>query len=76
MLIFRNWVATLSAERKAAVALKAGTSVAMLYQLASGHRAASNTLAAKIESASVGAVTRGDMNETCAQCPYFKKCGK
>lgn len=71
---FKKWVAALSTERKKNIASEAGTSVAMLYQLASGHRAASNELAARVETAANGEVTRGDMNATCRNCQYFIGC--
>lgn len=71
---FKKWVSGLSTERKKAIANGAGTSVAMLYQLASGHRGASNQLAGAIEAVSGSEIDRGDINATCRDCFYFKRC--
>lgn len=69
---FKKWVADLPINRKRSIADEAGTSVALLRQLASGHRGASSELAGRIESACDGEVLRGDINATCRNCQYYK----
>lgn len=56
-----EFMAEASAERREEVAQKAETTVAYLYQLAGGHRAASALLARRIENATDGEVTRADL---------------
>lgn len=76
---FKDWMATSTTHEKIKLANEAGTSAGHLYQLASGERDASANLAANLETAfkklhpSLG-ITRGDLNNACARCPYFKKC--
>jgi DNA-binding transcriptional regulator YdaS (Cro superfamily) len=73
---FREWMRTATVRQKRAAAARAGTSLSMLYQLASEARHASSELASRIETAVKGAVTRADVSETCAECKYYKKCKK
>jgi DNA-binding transcriptional regulator YdaS (Cro superfamily) len=73
---FKQWLKAATAGRKKEVAASAKTSVSILYQLGYGYRSASADLAARIETASGGEVTRADMNETCNGCKYFKECKK
>jgi hypothetical protein len=73
---FKRWMSKSSPEDKKAVAKRAKTTVPLLYQLGYETRKASNDLAARIEQASDGAVTRADLNSTCDKCPYFKECKK
>ena len=73
---FKDWMRSLTPGAKQAIATNAGTSVAMLYQLSTGHRLASSELAARIENAAPDAISRADINSTCRECPYFKQCGK
>ena len=53
----RDWLASSSAERREEVAVKAGTSVGHLWQLAGGHRRASADLAWRLQDASGGEIT-------------------
>lgn len=58
----------------------------MLYQIASGRKTPSAEMAAKLEQplteltrdskGRLPEVTRADISETCAQCPYAIKCLK
>ena len=51
-----------------------------LYQVLSGDRTAGAEFAASIEKASrkmdiaLPVLTRGDVCNVCADCPYYKKC--
>lgn len=72
------------------LAASAKTTRSVLYQLTyveeKGGRKASAELAARIETAAapitkrakgrLPALTRGDLNATCGQCPYLHKCLK
>lgn len=73
---FKRWMAKSSPDEKRSVAKRAKTSLALLYQLGYETRRASSDLAGRIEQASDGAVTRGDLNSTCEKCLYFKGCKK
>ena len=73
---FRAWMRTATVRQKQAVATAAGTSLSMLYQLASEARHASSELASRIEKASGKKLTRADISETCAECRYYKRCKK
>lgn len=81
---FRAWMESTSVEEKKELAIKARTSLNMLYQLSAGHRRASADLAGKIEAgiasmakrkraAVLPAVQRGDLCEACSKCKYYKK---
>lgn len=81
---FKEWMQVSTMDEKETVVAAANTSLAMLYQLASGHRKASADLAGRIANglALVGrkkrktplpVVLRGDLCETCAACSYYRK---
>lgn len=72
---FQQWMHSNTASVKRDLATRAGTTVPMLYQLSSGLRNASNALALRIDDAASD-LTAGDLNKTCAECKYFKKCKK
>jgi len=71
---FKEWVRVTPRDKRQHVADTARTSVAFLGHLASGYRNASSQLAARVETAAEGELTRADVNDTCASCPYFQKC--
>lgn len=85
MLIqLRQFMSAAKAEQRKALAKVAGTSVAHLYHLLSGHRKASAELAGRIEHAAatlrkddrtLPAVKRSDICKACAECEYAKRCG-
>lgn len=71
-------------DEKWVVVATADTSLALLYQLASGHRKASADLAGRIvkgislvakkkRKTPLPVVLRGDICETCAGCSYYVK---
>lgn len=76
---FKDWMDTSTTYEKIRVATEANTSAGLLYQLASGERSPSAKLAGDLEVAfkklypKLG-ITRGDLNDACARCPYFKNC--
>lgn len=53
----RDWLAITPADRREAVAEKAGTTVGYLWQLAGGHRKAASELAERLQDASAGEIT-------------------
>lgn len=53
----RDWLGQTNNQEREALAERAGTSVAHLWQLAGGHRKASLELAKRLEDASRGALT-------------------
>ena len=76
---FKRWMKRATPEEKRALAKGAKTTVPLLYQLtydAQNKRVASSDLAARIERASAGEISRGDLNPTCDACPYFRECKK
>lgn len=61
----------------------AGTSLAYLKHIAKGRRKASSELAGKIEDGALMLIlerrtlpqlSRGDISETCGECPYYLQC--
>lgn len=81
---FKAWMQESTMDEKETVVAAAETSLALLYQLASGHRKASSELAGRIAKgiALVGkkkrktplpVVLRGDLCETCSKCSYYMK---
>jgi hypothetical protein len=70
---FQQWMRINTAGAKRDLAARAGTTVPMLYQLSSGLRNASSALALRIDAVASN-LTAGDLNKTCAECKYFKKC--
>lgn len=83
--VFKEWMVESTADEKSAAATLAGTSLNMLYQLASENRNASSELAGRIVSAIGGvnsrarhkplpAVGRGDLAAACCKCPYYNSC--
>lgn len=82
---FKEWMAASSVAEKKELAIKARTSLNMLYQLGSENRNASSDLAGKIESgiASINRrkrhtplpdVRRGDLSVACSKCRFYKEC--
>ncbi|MBB1606520.1 MULTISPECIES: hypothetical protein [unclassified Pseudomonas] len=53
----RDWLAKTPAEERKRVAEEAGTTVGHLWQLAGGHRKASDKLAERLQDASSGEIT-------------------
>jgi hypothetical protein len=72
---FKSWMKATTVEQKQRAADTAQTSVAHLYQLASGHRKASADLAARLESA-IEPLDRGDIAEACQNCCFYQECKK
>lgn len=83
---FREWMKESTITEKKELALKARTSLSLLYQLGYGTRTASADLAGRIEKASsilsrksrhkpLPVILRGDLVDACAKCPYYKECG-
>lgn len=81
---FKAWMHESTTDEKETVIAVADTSLAMLYQLASGHRKASADLAGRIvkgltlvgkkrRKTPLPVVLRGDLCETCAKCSYYMK---
>lgn len=81
---YAAWMKESSVDEKKELAVKAKTSLNMLYQLGSAHRQASASLAGKIETgiASIAKrkrdpilplVQRGDLCEACAKCKFYKE---
>lgn len=84
---YKTWMAAATTDEKNTVVAVAGTSLQVLYQVASGYRKPSADLAARIEkgiaalarkkrATALPVVTRGDISEACAECPYMKRCSK
>jgi hypothetical protein len=76
---FKRWMQKATPDDKKQLAKGAKTTVPLLYQLTyegQNKRVASSDLAARVEKASGGKITRGDLNPTCESCPYFKECKK
>lgn len=76
---FKKWMDKSTTQEKERLAKSAKTSVGLLYQLASGDRAASAGLAGQIETAMnklhpAEGIERAEFCEACARCPYFKGC--
>jgi len=85
ILKFKEWMAKSTADEKKELAIKAKTSLGLLYQLDYGTRKASADLAGRIEHgvrsinrrkrhAPLPDVQRGDLCETCAKCKFYKDC--
>jgi hypothetical protein len=87
MTPLKQWMHAASGSMREALARAAGTSVAYLYSLAAEahdkyRRNASVELAARIERETMRlharhnlpVVYRTDVNPTCAECPYARKC--
>lgn len=70
---YKRWMAGSTPQRKKEVAVRAKTSLPMLYHINTGYRKPSSELAARIEGACGGELTRGDISETCSRCPYYKR---
>lgn len=82
---FKKWMAESSASEKKELAIKARTSLSLLYQLDYGTRNASADLAGRIEQGvksinrrkrhtPLPEVRKGDLCETCAKCRFYKEC--
>jgi hypothetical protein len=82
---FKQWMASSNALEKKELAIKARTSLGLLYQLDYGTRKASADLAGRIEQGvksinrrkrhdPLPEVLRGDLCETCAKCRFYKEC--
>jgi hypothetical protein len=84
--ILKQWIRSATAEELREMAAVAKVSVSHIYRVASGERAASAETAAGIEAAGfviarrqstkrlnpLPIINRGDVCETCSNCPYFK----
>lgn len=81
---YKTWMQESTMDEKQTVVAAADTSLALLYQLASGHRKASADLAGRIvkgislvakkkRKTPLPVVLRGDICETCAGCSYYTK---
>jgi hypothetical protein len=81
----KDWQTWATAQEQEQLASAAGTSPAYLFhQLANGHRQVSASLAGKLEAASrimhetssgrLPVLTRMELCEACAECPYAKAC--
>lgn len=71
------YLAALTPKQREALAARAETSTETLRQTAKAYRtggklAVTPTLAARIERASKGAITRIEMSPVCARCPHAK----
>lgn len=84
---FIDWMSESTIAEKKELALRARTSLSLLYQLGYGTRSASASMAGRIEkSAAVIAkkkrhkplpvILRGDLAKACAECPYYERCKK
>jgi hypothetical protein len=82
---FRQWMAASTPDEKKELAIKAGTSLNMLYQLSYGNRNASADLAGRIEDGvkrinkrkrhtPLPEIGRGDLCEACAKCRFYRGC--
>lgn len=65
----QRWWKRQSAADKARIAARAHTTVGYISQVVNGHRKASAEFSAKLVKGNAG-LTRGDVCETCARCPY------
>jgi RNase P subunit RPR2 len=84
MANIKDSMAAATTQEQKTLAEKANTSHNYLYQLASGVREVSVDLAARLEVAAaelqrvskgrLPSLTRFDMCDECAQCPYVLKC--
>ena len=81
---FKDWMKQSTIHEKRLLAQKAETSLSLLYQLSYGTRHASAELAGRIEKAialvnkaarhaPLPDVTRSDLSDACAKCPYYKR---
>ena len=81
---FKQWMAGSTPGEKKELAIKAKTSLSLLYQLDYGTRNASADLAGRIEQGvksinrrkrhtPLPEVLRGDLCETCAKCKFYKE---
>lgn len=84
---FKKWMGESTAGEKKELAIKARTSLSLLYQLVYGTRNASSELAGRIEQgvksinrrkrhSPLPVVQRGDLCETCSKCKFYKECDK
>lgn len=81
MTPFKTWMSNATPEEQQRLAVFIGTSRAYLYQLGNDHRGVSAAYAAKVEEGTRGLkrkglepVSRTDLCEACASCPYAKRC--
>lgn len=82
---YKLWMKESTIEEKKELAIKARTSLSLLYQLSYETRNASSDLAARVAKgidsvnrrkrhAPLPEVTQGDLSITCAKCRYYKEC--
>lgn len=74
LVFVKTWFRNATRERRMALCAAAGTSINMLWQWANGAKLASAKKAAAVEAAAISLgepLRRGDLCETCAQCPYY-----
>jgi hypothetical protein len=82
--VLKEWAAWATQQEQEALAKAAGTTVPHLFkQIANGHRQISAKLAGRVEEAAaqirqddgrLPEISRTDLCDTCAQCPYARKC--
>ena len=81
---YKQWMKDSTIEEKKELAIKARTSLSLLYQLDYGTRNASADLAGRIEQGvksinrrkrhtPLPEVMKGDLCETCAKCRFYKE---
>lgn len=84
MNAMKKWMKAATTTEQKALAGVSGASRNYLYQIASGHRTPTASVAARIEIAAAPLIraskgrlpelTRADLADACANCPYAKKC--
>jgi transcriptional regulator with XRE-family HTH domain len=85
MAKFKTWWKEAASSEKKQVAEFASSSVMTLWQYANGTRRPSPDMAGRLEEAiaivnrlprhkKLPEVTRGDLNDVCATCKYYKEC--
>ena len=75
---FKIWLDNASGDQLEELAKRALTTSAYLRHIATDRREPSADMAGRIETAlnkmGIDSVTRADLNDACAECPYFKQC--
>jgi len=73
---FHRWWTHASPAQKRKLAARADSSYQALAHVAHGVRDLSPERAARIERATGGEMTRGDLCATCRSCPYWRRRNK
>ena len=82
---YKDWMAKSAIDEKRELAIKARTSLSLLYQLGYETRTASPDLAARVARgiASINKrkrhvplpeVAQGDLSPVCAKCKFYREC--